>query len=272
MTSRYDPSGVEAEFEPGSRGRVLRNKLGIVRVREMQQAESEALLAVEGWLLSHYSADHRFTAEDVRAIHRAWLGEIYPWAGEYRGVNMAKEGFMFAPALQIPRLMAEYDRQELRAHTPCADMSTERLIEALARTHGELVIYSSVSGGKWSLRTFAGVADGFAGGFASVGFFILGGAWQTRLCGGYPCGTGWRLFAHAGQVCRGYPPDFAPLRDFEVISGAVLVTAKGLWMPSTAEDVAAETRNAAARVCGSRKYGLVLRSAAPIRISACIYA
>lgn len=42
--SRYDAQGVEAEFEPGSRGRVLRNLLGIRSVREMQRAESEALL------------------------------------------------------------------------------------------------------------------------------------------------------------------------------------------------------------------------------------
>lgn len=34
---RYNVSGLpEAQFEPGSRGRVLRNALGIVRVRDMQ--------------------------------------------------------------------------------------------------------------------------------------------------------------------------------------------------------------------------------------------
>jgi len=43
---RYDADGPEAEFEPGSRGRVLRNRLGITSVREIERRESEALLAV----------------------------------------------------------------------------------------------------------------------------------------------------------------------------------------------------------------------------------
>ena len=34
--------------------------------------------------------DQRFTAEDIRRMHRLWLREIYSWVGEYRQVNMAK--------------------------------------------------------------------------------------------------------------------------------------------------------------------------------------
>ena len=40
---RYQATGVEIEFEPGSRGRVLRNLLGIARMRDMNLAESQAL-------------------------------------------------------------------------------------------------------------------------------------------------------------------------------------------------------------------------------------
>ena len=39
-TRKYEAHGVQAEFEPASRNRVLRNLLGIVRVRNMEQAES----------------------------------------------------------------------------------------------------------------------------------------------------------------------------------------------------------------------------------------
>lgn len=42
MRNRYGAQGSEAEFEPGSRGRVLRNLLGITRVRDMNEAESQA--------------------------------------------------------------------------------------------------------------------------------------------------------------------------------------------------------------------------------------
>ena len=55
MPTRYDAHGPEAEFEPGSGGRVLRNKLAIRRVRDMEQAESEALLAAQEALLDRKS-------------------------------------------------------------------------------------------------------------------------------------------------------------------------------------------------------------------------
>jgi hypothetical protein len=45
MAERYKAEGPDAEFEPGSRGRVLRNRLGIKSVREMERKESDALLS-----------------------------------------------------------------------------------------------------------------------------------------------------------------------------------------------------------------------------------
>jgi cell filamentation protein len=76
-TDRYCAEGIENEFEPGSRGRVLRNRCGIARVRDMQSAESSALLEVQRWALEHFSATHRFTADYLRLIHKQWLGDIY---------------------------------------------------------------------------------------------------------------------------------------------------------------------------------------------------
>jgi cell filamentation protein len=76
MPTRYDAGGPEAEYEPGSRSRVLRNKLGLTRVRDIQQAESDALLVAQEWALEHFSAYHRFTADDTRSLHRKWLGDI----------------------------------------------------------------------------------------------------------------------------------------------------------------------------------------------------
>jgi hypothetical protein len=37
----------ELEFQPGSRGRVLRNLLGITQVREMEVAETQALFVAQ---------------------------------------------------------------------------------------------------------------------------------------------------------------------------------------------------------------------------------
>lgn len=140
MPTRYDPHGAQVEFEPGSRGRVLRNLRGIRRVTDMHVAESAALDAVQEWAVGHFDSAHRFTANDICELHRRWLGGIYEWAGEYRNVNIAKGGFMFAASAQVPRLMAEFERKVLREETPCTGMEPEQLAEALAHTHAELVL------------------------------------------------------------------------------------------------------------------------------------
>ena len=93
MQNRFGAQGSESEFEPGSRGRVLRNLLGITRVRDMNEAESQALELAQEAALDRYGPDHRFTAEDICALHRLWLGPIYPWAGEYRSVNIDPVSF-----------------------------------------------------------------------------------------------------------------------------------------------------------------------------------
>lgn len=140
MNSRYTATGPEAEFEKGSRGRVLRNTLGIHHVRQMQSVESAALESAQERLLEGFSGDHRFTAADICRIHRIWLGDIYEWAGAYRNVNVSKGGLMFAAAGLVPSLMSGFERGELRALTPCQGMPLDDLIAALARTHAELVI------------------------------------------------------------------------------------------------------------------------------------
>ena len=93
MSRKYEATGPEAEFEPGARGRVLRNRLGIKRVRDMNEAESQALLIAQDAALDRYGPDHRFTAADVCELHRLWLAPIYDWAGLYRRVNVGKGGF-----------------------------------------------------------------------------------------------------------------------------------------------------------------------------------
>jgi len=114
---RYDISGlVEAQFGPGSRGRVLRNLLGIARVREMNSVETVALQSAMDSFFRRFDEEHRFTAQDIRDMHREWLGSIYAWAGEYRGVNVSKGDFVFAAAARVPALMRELEQDVLAVH------------------------------------------------------------------------------------------------------------------------------------------------------------
>ncbi|WP_428101098.1 Fic/DOC family protein [Candidatus Rariloculus sp.] len=141
MTGRYDTTGnIEAQFEPGSCGRVLANKLGISEPEEMNDVELDLLNRLHESVIDSVEADQPVTVADVREWHRRWLGNVYVWAGRYRTVNMGKGDFQFAASGQIPRLMDNLDKEFLPVHTPCTGMSEDQLTEAIAIVHVELIL------------------------------------------------------------------------------------------------------------------------------------
>ena len=138
---RYKTSHLpEDQFEPGSQGHVLKNMLGVKNKQEMHRIEARRQLRTINEISKLFGERHRFTAEDVRAIHKIWLGGIYPWAGQYRQVNISKGDFPFAAAGQVPELMEEFERGPLRKFTPCRSGGIEPVAEALAVVHVELVL------------------------------------------------------------------------------------------------------------------------------------
>ncbi len=140
-SDRYDVSALsDAQFEPGSDGQVLKNRLGIRSPKAMDDAEALALERVMGELVRKYDEKHCFTAADICALHKAWLGGIYEWAGIYRQVNISKDGFPFAAAARVPVLMTQFERDVLQRHTPCNFEDRPDVIRALAETHAELVL------------------------------------------------------------------------------------------------------------------------------------
>ncbi len=141
QSKRYDTSGlVEAQFESGSRNLVLKNLMGIKSKSEMDKIEAVALQQAEESFLRSYDANHRFTAKDICNMHQVWMGQIYPWAGKFRQVNLAKEAFQFAVATHIQKLMKEFEEGPLRRHTPCNFQGTDRIIKALAEVHTEFIL------------------------------------------------------------------------------------------------------------------------------------
>ena len=141
MTGRYDTTGnVEAQFEPGSNDRVLANKLGISDPGEMHDVELDLLKRLHLNLLGSVAADQVITVADLCEWHRRWLGNVFVWAGSYRTVNMSKDNFPFAASGRVPKLMEDMDRKILPAHTSCSEMSEDRLVEAIAVVHVELIL------------------------------------------------------------------------------------------------------------------------------------
>jgi len=140
-SGKYDASGmVEAQFEPGSRGRVLKNLPGIKKKREIDLLEAEEQGRILVKIVGKYDISHRFTAKDICAMHKAWLGSIYSWAGKYRAVNISKDGFSFAAAQHIPSLMQELEKGALREFTPCRFSSLDEVAKTIAVVHVELVL------------------------------------------------------------------------------------------------------------------------------------
>ena len=181
---KYQAAGPQAEFEPGSRGRVLRNLLGITRVRDMNLAESQALVLAQQHAVESYSEDHRFTAADICNLHRDWLGPVYAWAGEYRNVNMGKGGFQFAHAPLVPRLMEELARGPLTRYTPSRLAPDAQLADALAVVHAELILVHPFRDGNGRIARLLAMLMGLQAGVPPLDFSPLDGSGKARYITG----------------------------------------------------------------------------------------
>ena len=73
-------------------------------------------------------------------MHRDWLGKLYPWAGRYRTVELAKGGFRWPPARLVRQNMARFARSTLRRYTPCRPAPLEEVARNIAIVHAELLL------------------------------------------------------------------------------------------------------------------------------------
>jgi cell filamentation protein len=197
---RYDVSALaEAQSEPGSRGRVLRNLLGVTRKRRMDWIEAQAQLRALEHLLSEFGAGHQFAANDVRHIHRTWLSGIYEWAGEYRRVNLSKGHLPFAVAGQISRLMGEFEKGVLRPNTPCFGMGAARLAAALAVVHAELILIHPFRDGNGRAARLLAILMAAQAGFPPLNFSGVKGT---------------RRLEYFAAVHAALDRDYAPMESF----------------------------------------------------------
>jgi cell filamentation protein len=138
---RYEAQvGVEGEYEPGSRGRVLRNLRGIKSKREMDQAETVAFLSAQQRYISIVTDQMFFSAAFICQMHRDWLGGIYEWAGRYRTVEMSKGNFTWPPAHLVAQNMMFFELHILKPLTPCRPGTVEDVAMALAKVQAEFLL------------------------------------------------------------------------------------------------------------------------------------
>lgn len=202
MKTRYDTDHLtEAQFEQSSRGRVLKNLLGICSKRAMDEMEATKLSEATDWAIRHVTADQRFTAADICQWHKQWLGEVYPWAGEYRQVNISKGSFVFAMAAQVPRLMLEFERKELARFTPCAFDNLEDVLDALAITHCELVLIHPFRDGNGRLSRLFSQLMALQAGLPLLNFSVIKGKQRETYFAAVRAGMG-RDYAPMIEVFR----------------------------------------------------------------------
>lgn len=128
------------DYEPGSNNEVLKNLLGATSKEGIENLEMRELERTEIELINIYNEDHRFTTKDICNIHELWLGDIYPFAGKFRTVNLEKDGFLFARADFIPSLMKKFESEYLSKYTPCHFPNIDDLAYALGVVHVEFIV------------------------------------------------------------------------------------------------------------------------------------
>jgi len=136
--SRYDITGSEGEYQPGSDNKVLRNLPGITDPEEMNIAETDLL--EELYLQVFDNFPEELTFETLCQWHRAWLGNVYSWAGQSRTVDMSKPNIRFASPVQIPTLAEEFEAKYLSRFADLPGMSDGELVAFLAEVHVEFIL------------------------------------------------------------------------------------------------------------------------------------
>jgi cell filamentation protein len=130
----------DEDIEPGADDGVLKNFLGITSKEKIEKIEEQELQRTELELVEIFDENHRFNAEDLCNIHELWLGDIYPFAGKYRNVNMSKADFSFATAGRIAPLMCKFEEKFLSQYTPCNYANIDELAYALGVVHVEFIL------------------------------------------------------------------------------------------------------------------------------------
>jgi cell filamentation protein len=91
------PRGPEADPYIDRASGVLRNHYGITDAHQLERVEADTA-ALELMRLLERPVPGDFDLAHLQAIHHRLFGRLYPWAGELRRVEMAKEETRFANA------------------------------------------------------------------------------------------------------------------------------------------------------------------------------
>ena len=119
---------------------ILPNLLNSNSLREIQEAEFEGFLYAELLLTTQLSEKTKFDVDYIKNIHFLALKDVYAFAGNFRTVNISKQGFMFPAARFLDQSMQEFQTEILnKLLNEYVKLDSVLFIEDLARAHAELL-------------------------------------------------------------------------------------------------------------------------------------
>lgn len=119
---------------------ILPNLLNSNSLREIQEAEFEGFLFAELLLTTQLTDKTKFDVDYIKNIHFLALKDVYAFAGNFRTVNISKQGFMFPTARFLDQSMQEFQTEILnKLLNEYVKLDSVLFIEDVARVHAELL-------------------------------------------------------------------------------------------------------------------------------------
>jgi cell filamentation protein len=120
------------------------NRLGITTREELEVYESYLLSIAYKRVLENLKTFPEYYlpvhSSKIILLHRIIFSDLYDWAGEYRNINISKEGFPFPPADNIVSEMKRIDKEIFNKISYCPAVELEELAELLAYVSSELTM------------------------------------------------------------------------------------------------------------------------------------
>jgi cell filamentation protein len=117
---------------------ILPNILNLDKEEDIERAEFEGFLRSERIMIETLSRETLFNNKYIQTVHYYALYHLYSFAGNYRTVNMSKDGFFFPPARYIPESMNNFEKNILN-NLPDSYQNQIDLIKDIALIHSELL-------------------------------------------------------------------------------------------------------------------------------------
>ena len=132
MPYSIDPT--EKDCYPGTA--VLINKLGLCSQEALDEAEKVAV-PLRSMELEQETICEPFTFSFYCGLHQRLFGDIYPWAGQVRAVDLSKKGTSLCPASRVKEL-GEAKFQRLQEMDELRGLPKEAFLREVTDLYHEL--------------------------------------------------------------------------------------------------------------------------------------